>query len=58
MATEIARQLARLLLRHRPPKACVLLGPRGAGKTTILRMLAEGRAASWFDGDDGAVAAE
>lgn len=58
MATEIARQLARFLLRHRPPKACVLLGPRGAGKTTILRMLAEGRAASWFDGDDGAVAAE
>lgn len=58
MATEIARQLARLLLRHRPPKACVLLGPRGAGKTTILRMLAEGRAVSWFDGDDGAVAVE
>ena len=50
----IPRGLTQLLEQHTPPKACVLFGPRRAGKTTLLRMFANGRDVSWYDGDDRA----
>ena len=48
----IPRGLTQLLEQHTPPKACVLFGPRRTGKTTLLRMFANGRDVSWYDGDD------
>lgn len=48
----IPRAVQHQLLRHKPPKAVVLYGPRRAGKTTLLREIVKGREAAWFDGDN------
>lgn len=53
----IPRGISQILQRHNPPKACVLFGPRRAGKTTLLRMLAQNSASAWYDGDDRAAVA-
>lgn len=48
----IKRDLLPLLQSHRPPKACVLFGPRRTGKTTLLRELSRQQNVSWFNGDN------
>ncbi|MDL2060069.1 ATP-binding protein [Mesosutterella sp. AGMB02718] len=53
----IERSVAALLQSSRPSKACVLLGPRQAGKTTLLSMLSGRGSAAWYSGDDCASAA-
>ena len=57
MMTRIARDLVQVLKQHTPPKACIIFGPRRAGKTTLLHMLAENSGAAWYDGDDRAAIA-
>ena len=51
----ISRHLTGLIEQHKKdPKAIIILGPRQAGKTTLLKSIFEGSKEKilWFDGDD------
>ena len=50
--TLIPRAVLPQLLRHKPPKAVLLYGPRRAGKTTLLREIGKDKDVTWFDGDN------
>ena len=45
------RSLLSSLLKHQPPKAAVIFGPRRVGKTTLLRLAGVASSAAWYTGD-------
>ena len=47
----IERSLLPSLLKHKPPKAMVIFGPRRVGKTTLLQQADISQSATWYTGD-------
>ena len=49
--TLLKRALLASILKHKPPKAMVIFGPRRVGKTTLLQQADVSLSATWYTGD-------
>lgn len=47
----LKRALLASILKHKPPKAMVIFGPRRVGKTTLLQQADVSLSATWYTGD-------
>lgn len=47
----IGRSILEDILKHNPPKALVIFGPRRVGKTTILQHASSSLSTTWYTGD-------